>query len=154
MRLVFPLSIVLALAPIAALAQGADMGMFIIGNICLLQNPKYQTSGLGRTYSRAPNFAGWRAIENTPRAICVRSKQWISEQLCSDVLEVVFAKDSTPDDLMSLRKKHATEIQGQKLREAFAYFNKTVGGPEKANAVPCPSNPNPTSPTGNDKRSE
>lgn len=142
-----------AFGPAAAYAQGEGMWTFAVGNMCLLQDPKYQTSNLGRFYSSSPNFAGWNAIESTARAKCFRSKQWVSEQLCSDVLEVVFAKkDFPPDYLETLRKKHSDEIHG--LQEAFNYFAETLGRSEKVNTVPCPGEPKPSPSVSRDKATE
>jgi len=75
-------------------------------------------------------------LVNSSWAACVRRKQWVSKELCRDVLEAY--KIERGVDLRPAMSRHQSEIR--ELQPMYQYFEAAFpkGGVERPNALPCP----------------
>ena len=104
-----------------------------VGMICFAQNSAYRNTPLGNMVLNSYGFAGWDAFDRRPSAACLRSKQWVSDSLCTDVTDL--GAKMFEGDLNALRRKHERELQG--LRDVILYDFKS----RESNgiALPCPT---------------
>ena len=75
-------------------------------------------------------------VEHSSWAACVRRKQWVSRDLCGDILDAYKVERGL--DLRPVMSKHQSELR--KLTSMYEYFEGAFpnGGVERPNAPPCP----------------
>ena len=75
-------------------------------------------------------------LVNSSWAACVKRKQWVSKELCRDVLEAYKVERGV--DLRPAMSKHQSEVG--ELQPMYQYFETAFpkGGVEQPNAPPCP----------------
>src|SRR5262245_44063813 len=75
-----------------------------VGMICFIQNPAYRNTPMGNMVLNSYGFQGWEAFDRRPSAACLRSRQWVSDSLCTDVTNL--GVKMFEGDLSPLRRKH------------------------------------------------
>jgi hypothetical protein len=110
-----------------------DLWALDVALICFAQNPAYRNTPLGNAVSNSYGFS-WEALDREPSAACLRSRQWISDSLCTEVTNL---DEKTFRDLNWLGRKHEAELQGLKLKEAIVYRYKSRE--PNGGSIPCPA---------------
>ena len=93
-----------------------DLWALDVAMICLGQDPAYRSTPLGNTVLNSYGFTGWEEFDRIPSAACLRSKQWVSDKLCTEVTNL---DEKTFRDLGPLRRKHEAELQ--RLQDVIVY---------------------------------
>ena len=109
-----------------------DLWALDVAMICFGQNPAYRSTPLGSMVLNSYGFTGWEAFDRSPPAACLRSKQWISDKLCTDV---TILDERTFRDLGPLRRKHDAELRG--LEDVIVYYYKSRE--PNGSSLPCPA---------------
>lgn len=110
-----------------------DLWALNVGMICFAQNPAYRSSPLGNMVSNAPGFVRggfWEGFDQRPTTACLRSRQWVSDRLCTDVTSL---DETTLRNLGPLARKHEAELRG--LQDVMIY---QWGSPSRG-PLPCPA---------------
>jgi len=103
-----------------------------VGMICFAQNSAYRNTPLGNMVLNSYGFSGWEAFDRRPSATCLRSRQWVSDSLCTDVTSL--GEKMFEGDLSALGRKHDTELQRLKDVILYDYKSREPTG----NSLPCP----------------
>jgi hypothetical protein len=109
-----------------------DLWALDVGLICFGQNAAYRNTPLGNMVLNSYGFAGWDAFDRTPASACLRSKQWVSEKLCTAVTNL---DATTFRDLGPFGKTHEAELQG--LQDVIVYYYKSRE--PNGGALQCPA---------------
>jgi hypothetical protein len=130
-------SFVAALATIFASSAQAtsprywDLWALNVAMICFAQNPAYRNSPLGSWVSNTfVRDGGWEGFDQRPTTACLRSRQWVSDKLCTDVTSL---DEMTFRDLAPLARKHETELRGLQDVMIYQYADPRRG------SIPCPA---------------
>jgi hypothetical protein len=110
-----------------------DLWALNVGMICFAQNPAYRNSPLGNMVGNAPGFVGgggWKGFDQRPTTAGLRSRQWVSDRLCTDVTSL---DEATFRNLAPLARKHEAELRG--LEDVMIYQS---GLPSRG-PLPCPA---------------
>jgi hypothetical protein len=109
-----------------------DLWALDVGIVCFMQKPSYRNTPLGKMLSNSYGFNGWEAFDRASFAACLRSRQWASDRLCTEITNL---DEKTFRDLQPLRKKHEAELQG--LRNVVEYYYKSRE--PNGDAISCPA---------------
>jgi hypothetical protein len=109
-----------------------DLWALDVGMICFGQNPTYRNTPLGNMVRSSYNFPGWEAFDRSPSAACLRSRQWVSERLCTAVTDL---DATTFHDLGPLGKTHDAELR--RLQDVIVYYYKSRES--NGSALQCPA---------------
>ena len=126
---------ILSVIPVSAQATNRsywNLWALDVGKICFSQNPAYRNTPLGNMVLNSYGFPGWKEFDRRPTAACLRSKQWVSDSLCTDVTNL--GQKLFEGDLNHLRRKHETELQGLKDVILYDYGWREPNG----SSLPCP----------------
>jgi hypothetical protein len=133
---------VLALLPLQAPAQALDNLQSIpVFFTCLAQDQEAANAFL----NDAPSAKGVvpeakqrldRMVGTSSWAVCARRKQWVSKELCRDVLDAYKVERGV--DLRPVMSKYEDEVK--RLGPMMDYFDAAFpkGGVERPNAPACP----------------
>jgi len=127
---------ILSIVPVSAQATNRgywNLWAVHVGMICFAQNSAYRNTPLGNMVFNSYGFPGWEAFDQRPSAACLRSRQWVSDSLCTDVTNL--DQSLFEGDLNHLRRKHETELQGLKDVILYDYRWREPNG----SSLPCPT---------------
>ena len=125
--------VVLSLAAQATNRSYWNLWALDVGMICFSQDTAYRNTPLGNMVLNSYIFSGWETFDRRPSAACLRSKQWVSDGLCTDVTSL--GEKMFEGDLTALRRKHDTELQRLKNVILYEYKSREPNG----NSLPCPT---------------
>jgi hypothetical protein len=95
----------LALALLCRQSEGADAAEQVRAlmavraqGICLMQDPAYEQSFVGRWFAATPHATSWSDLEKLPIARCLRERQFLSRAFCDDITRIAPYKEGQPSE--------------------------------------------------------
>jgi hypothetical protein len=121
----------------SAMAQATNRGYWDlwaldVAMICFAQDSAYRATPLGNMVLNSYGFPGWDEFDKQPSMACLRSRQWVSDRLCTDVTKL---DETTFRNLDSLRRKHENELQGLIDVVVYRYKSREPNN----SSLPCPA---------------